>query len=204
MLPLLFELMLGFGSSLTVISRTPADLRAFVASEKVEVRTAPPVLWSKGKLGSAAQMEAWVAQANDEPSASLPSPTSADWAVAKRLVDAEDCGFYAPAAGWRFHRLPTACVDSCLGLVGLGVPPLRLGASFGLGSFYGAGRGVDPADVFSLLLLLVPLSAVRVIILLVLLPSGRVARGRCVLAHEASEPLAIPSGRMVFRVPMVG
>ena len=44
MLPLLFELMLGFGSSLTVdLPDHHADLRAlFVASETVEVRTAPP------------------------------------------------------------------------------------------------------------------------------------------------------------------
>ena len=68
MLPLLFELMLGFGSSLTVdLPDHHADLRAlFVASETVEVRTAPPRTLVKEKAWvEAPQMEAWVAQANE-------------------------------------------------------------------------------------------------------------------------------------------
>ena len=130
-----------------------------------------------------------MAQANEAGMQALPSPTPADWAVAKWLVDAEDRGFHAPAAGWRFHRLPTACVDSCLGLVGLVDPTSRRpGRRLALGLSTVLAAVLTPPDVFSLLLLLVPLYLLYElsIILLVLLPSGRVAQGmRCVLAHVA-------------------
>ena len=100
-------------------------------------------------------------------------------------------------------QLPVLILVS--GWLGLVDPTmLRRGRRLALGLSTVLAAVLTPPDVFSLLLLLVPLYLLYElsIILLVLLPSGRVAQGLCVLAHGASEPLShsVRIRGMVFRV----
>ena len=184
MLPLLFELMLGFGSSLTVdLPDHHADLRAlFVASETVEVRTAPPRTLVEGQAWvEAPQMEAWVAQANEAGQVQAfrvpPQPIGQlqnGWSMQKTV----DFTLLLLGGVSIAFQLPVLILVS--GWLGLVDPTtLRRGRRLALGLSTVLAAVLTPPDVFSLLLLLVPLYLLYElsIILLVLLPSGRVAQG---------------------------
>lgn len=184
MLPLLFELMLGFGSSLTVdLPDHHAELRAlFVASETVEVRTAPPLTLMEGQAWvEAPQMEAWVAQANAAGQVQAfrvpPQPAGQlqnGWSMQKTV----DFTLLLLGGVSIAFQLPVLILVS--GWLGLVDPTtLRRGRRLALGLSTVLAAVLTPPDVFSLLLLLVPLYLLYElsIILLVLLPSGRVAQG---------------------------
>lgn len=184
MLPLLFELMLGFGSSLTVdLPDHHTDLRAiFLASETVEVRTAPPQVLIEGQAWvEAPQMEAWIAKTNDlgdiQPFRVPPMPMGKlqnGWSMQKTvdftllLLGGVSIAFQLPVL---------ILVSGWLGLVDPST--LRRGRRLALGLSTVLAAVLTPPDVFSLLLLLVPLYLLYElsIVLLVLLPSSRVAKG---------------------------
>jgi hypothetical protein len=177
-------LMLGFGSSLTIdLPDHHAQLRAlFVASETVEVRTAPPLTLVAGQAWvEAPQMEAWVAQANAAGQVQAfrvpPQPIGQlqnGWSMQKTV----DFTLLLLGGVSIAFQLPVLILVS--GWLGLVDPTtLRRGRRLALGLSTVLAAVLTPPDVFSLLLLLVPLYLLYElsIILLVLLPSSRVAQG---------------------------